>query len=238
MGRKGLSNHHWIVGGKLCVRILWNRAISSVAARAVRVIRVSNSPRLCRRCPTRISWCSAISATYPSRFSRLLAHPAIMRVAGDDSPLRPDTHRRLLSNNGVARTLSMVGLPTSLAQRLVGGTVRWPDPRSRVARRGMPRRRHTAGATACRCSRGKLYGGRCRPPGRALHCRRHIDAACYTPSLRPRHPWHGPHTAPPAAARGCTWSWKAFPAVKVGTAFAGIGIVSPVRGFRPARAWR
>src|SRR5262245_61011260 len=44
-----------------------------------------------------------MSATYPSRCSRLLAHPAIMRVAGDNSPLRPDTHRRLLSNNGVAR---------------------------------------------------------------------------------------------------------------------------------------
>ena len=178
MGRKGLSNHHWIVGGKLCVRIVWNRAIASVAARTVRV---SNSPRLCRRCPTRISWCAAISATYPSRCSRLLAHPAIMRVAGDDSPLRPDTHRQLLSDNGVARTLSMVGLPTSLAQRLVGGTVRWPDPRTQVARRGMPRRHHTTGATACRCSRGKPYWGRCRPPG-GLHCRHHIDAACYPPS--------------------------------------------------------
>src|SRR4029453_6206649 len=108
MGHQGLSNHHWIVGGKLYVRILWNRAIASVAARAVRV---SHAPRLCRRGPTRISWCAAISATYPARCSRLLAHPAIMRVAGDDSPLRRDTHRRLLSDNGVARTPSIVGLP-------------------------------------------------------------------------------------------------------------------------------
>jgi hypothetical protein len=60
-------------------------------------------------------------------------------------------------------------------------------------------------------------------------------------SVGPRHRVRGPQMAPPAdAAADCTRSWKAFPAVNVGTALAGIGIVSPVRGFRPARAarWR
>ena len=42
--------------------------------------------------------------------------------------------------------------------------------------------------------------------------------------------------APPAgAALDCTRSWKASPAVKIGTALAGIWTVSPVRGLRPAR---
>ena len=54
----------------------------------------------------------------------------------------------------------------------------------------------------------------------------------------PRHPGRRPHAVPPAAARGCTCSWKAFPAAKVGTALAGIWTVSPVRGFRPVRGWR
>ena len=40
------------------------------------------------------------------------------------------------------------------------------------------------------------------------------------------------------AGRVCTVSWKAFPAVNEGTALAGIGTVSPVRGLRPSRAWR
>jgi hypothetical protein len=38
------------------------------------------------------------------------------------------------------------------------------------------------------------------------------------------------------AVAGCTNSWKAFPGVNVGTCFAGIWTVSPVRELRPVRA--
>jgi hypothetical protein len=74
------------------------------------------------------------------------------------------------------------------------------------------------------------------PTREALHCTRDTRAGGLHPlAVHSRHAGRGPHAAPPAAVRGCTCAWKAFPAEKVGTALAGIWTVSPVRGFRPAR---
>ena len=49
--------------------------------------------------------------------------------------------------------------------------------------------------------------------------------------------WADTSSAPPAVSSAVgTVSWKAVPAVNEGIALAGIGIVLPVRGLRPARA--